>query len=115
MKDWGLYICHIHDAMKRILDHAPKSIEEVRTDSWNFDAILRNFQVIGEATKRLPDTIKEQPPDIPWKEMAGLRDYVVHEYDDYDLPVLWEVLQTSLPRDYPKIKAMYDSLPHDHQ
>lgn len=49
------------------------------------DAVIRNFEVIGEAVKQIPDTLKLKRPDIPWRRIAGLRDVLIHQYMSVDL------------------------------
>jgi uncharacterized protein with HEPN domain len=61
------------------------------------DAIIRRFTIIGEATKRLSMECRNRYPDIPWKKMAGLRDIVVHNYDDVDLDIIRDVIEIELP------------------
>jgi uncharacterized protein with HEPN domain len=61
------------------------------------DAVIRRLTIIGEATKRISMTFREAYPDIPWKEMAGLRDVVVHDYDGIDFQRLKPVIEVKLP------------------
>ena len=60
------------------------------------DAIVRRLEIIGEATKRLREDFKEKYDQIPWKLMSGLRDVLIHEYDQVDLDQIWEVIQKDL-------------------
>lgn len=53
------------------------------------DAVIRNFEIIGEATKRLSESTRVSNPAIPWKQMAGLRDVAIHAYDRIDLNLIW--------------------------
>ena len=62
------------------------------------DAILRRITIIGEATKRLTQTFRDQHPSIPWKQMAGMRDVITHDYDEIDLDEVWSVVQDNLPQ-----------------
>ena len=62
------------------------------------DAILRRITIIGEATKRLSKDFREQHPTIPWKEIAGMRDVIIHDYDEVDLDELWTVINENLPQ-----------------
>lgn len=61
------------------------------------DAVIRRLEIIGEATKRLEQDFRDQYEHIPWKQMAGLRDFLIHEYDEVDLDQIWLVLQDDLP------------------
>ena len=60
-------------------------------------AILYFCIIIGEATKRISAELKLQYPDVPWREMAGLRDILAHQYDRVDLETVWEITQTNIP------------------
>lgn len=61
------------------------------------DAVVRRLEIIGEATKRLHEDFKEEYDQIPWRLMSGLRDVLIHEYDQIDLKQIWEVIQKDLP------------------
>lgn len=60
-------------------------------------AVLYQLTILGEATKRVSEPFKQQHPEVPWREMSGTRDRVVHEYDRVSLDKVWEVLQDDLP------------------
>lgn len=60
-------------------------------------AILYQITIIGEATKQLSQQFRQQQPEIPWREMAGMRDVIVREYDQLDFDVVWDVVQNKLP------------------
>lgn len=62
------------------------------------DAILRRITIIGEATKRLSKEFRGQHPTIPWKEIAGMRDVITHDYDEVDLDEVWTVINENLPQ-----------------
>jgi uncharacterized protein with HEPN domain len=74
------------------LTHAALSGDRLR-----FDAIIRNFQVIGEAAKKVPDAIKLSAPDIPWRKISGLRDILVHEYFNVNTMLIWDIIKNELP------------------
>jgi uncharacterized protein with HEPN domain len=59
---------------------------------------LRRITIIGEATKRLSKEFREQHPTIPWKEIAGMRDVITHDYDEVDLDEVWTVINENLPQ-----------------
>jgi uncharacterized protein with HEPN domain len=73
-------------------------------------AILYRLIIIGEATKRLSNGLREQCPTIPWRQMAGLRDVVIHDYDELDFDILWNVVHINLPEILPEIQATLDRL-----
>jgi uncharacterized protein with HEPN domain len=62
------------------------------------DAVIRNFEIIGEATKNLSEDIKQDNSDIPWRQMAGLRDVLIHAYRRVQLTRVWNVIEQNLPQ-----------------
>lgn len=62
------------------------------------DAVIRNFEIIGEASKHIPEEIISKYPDIPWKKMYGLRNIVTHEYFGIDYEMIWEIAKNDLPK-----------------
>ena len=71
--------------------------EDFIADRKTNNAVVRCLEVIGEATKNLPETLKVQYPDIPWKQMAGMRDKLIHEYFGVDIEILWKVAKDEIP------------------
>ncbi len=61
------------------------------------DAVVREFEIIGEAVGRLSDEIKKQEPNLPWREIAGMRNKLIHEYFGVDLAVVWKTVEADLP------------------
>ena len=72
------------------------------------DAVIRNLEIIGEATKRVSQAIKEQHQEIPWRPMAGLRDVLIHDYMGISLKIVWNVVQNELPQLKIKIMELLD-------
>jgi uncharacterized protein with HEPN domain len=71
--------------------------EQFLEDSKTQDAVIRNLQVIGEAAKKLSQPLRKAHPHVPWKEMAGMRDRIVHEYFGIKLDIVWVVVSQELP------------------
>ncbi|MEW6578409.1 MAG: DUF86 domain-containing protein [Chloroflexota bacterium] len=60
-------------------------------------AVLQGLIVIGEAVKHIPDEVRQRAPDIPWREIAGTRDIIVHGYFALNLPIVWDIVQREIP------------------
>ncbi|HLB52472.1 MAG TPA: DUF86 domain-containing protein [Chlamydiales bacterium] len=70
------------------------------------DAVIRRLEIIGEAVKNLPLAYRAKHPDIPWKQMAGMRDILTHHYFDVDLVLTWKVVKHELPQVKKQISAL---------
>ena len=98
MKRDKAYLKHILDAISNI----EKFIEGVNKENFlgNVEkqyAVLRGLEIIGEATKNLSEELKKKHPNIPWKEIAGMRDKLIHQYFGVNLDLVWETIKTELP------------------
>jgi len=71
--------------------------ETLEDEVMRFDAILFNLQIIGEAAKQVPDTLRREYPEIEWRKIAGLRDIIAHSYFGIEPAIIWDVLQNNLP------------------
>ncbi|MEZ2238708.1 DUF86 domain-containing protein [Microcoleus sp.] len=88
----------IERAARRILRYTDKiSRAELEMNDEKLSAILYQIAIIGEATKRLSQDFRQQHPEIPWREIAGMRDMLIHKYDQVDFDVIWDVVQNKLP------------------
>ncbi len=73
------------------------SFEEFLKDSKTIDAVIRNFEIIGEAANRLPDELKEEYPSIDWHKIRGFRNRIVHDYMGIDFGIVWDIRNSYLP------------------
>ena len=93
-----LYLTDIDDAISSILSYTRgMTDEQLAGDRKTREAIILNFVVMGEAIKKIPPEITGRYPDIPWKEFAGMRDKLVHEYFRISPAIMWETIQHDLP------------------
>lgn len=71
--------------------------ELFRQDEKTVDAVVRNLEILGEAVRQLPEDFIARNPEVPWRQIAGLRNRIVHDYFGLDLDLIWEVIQHDLP------------------
>jgi len=96
-RDCRVYLGDILEAIQRIREYVQGlSFDGFEGDSKTVDPVVRNLEVIGEAVKHLPDGLREEPPEIEWRKVAGLRDVLVHEYFGIDLEIVWDIVETKL-------------------
>ena len=106
-KDVLVYIEDILDAMGKAETFvAGLTYEQFETDFRTNFAVVRAIEVIGEATKRLPNAFRDQYPEIPWKDMAGMRDVVIHGYNNVNLRIVWDVVKRDIPIIKPQIRQI---------
>ncbi|MFC1733808.1 DUF86 domain-containing protein [candidate division KSB1 bacterium] len=98
MKDDSIYIDHILQSINRIFEYT-KGITKTAFSKNNLiqDAVIRNFEIIGEATKKVTQEYKQVHYEIPWKEMSGMRDKLIHDYIGVDIAVIWKTIKEDLP------------------
>jgi uncharacterized protein with HEPN domain len=97
-KDPRVYLAHILECIKRIQHYTKKGKKQFLKESLVQDAVIRNFEVIGEAAKRVPDDFREQNTSISWKLLAGFRDVLIHNYEGVDVNRVWQIIESDLPQ-----------------
>jgi uncharacterized protein with HEPN domain len=101
-----------------MLEHAKFSIEfseNISFESFKNDpktafAIVRTLEVVGEASNRVPEKLKEKYSDLPWHKIRGLRNRIVHNYDDIDYEIVWNIVKIELPKLIQQIEAIIDEI-----
>jgi uncharacterized protein with HEPN domain len=97
VKDDRVYLQHIRDALDDIATYASAGRDAFFAERMRQDATIRKLQIIGQAVKNLSNIRKSQQPHIPWKQIAGLRDKVIHDYFGVNLDIVWAVVEKDLP------------------
>jgi uncharacterized protein with HEPN domain len=98
-RDYFLYLDDMLDSMTRIQEYiGDMEFKEFKKTHIVVDAIVRNFEIIGEASKNIPSAVKKRNPEIPWKKMYGLRNLIAHEYFGIDYEMIWEIAKKNLPQ-----------------
>jgi len=110
-RDDRLYLVDIRDAADRILRYTAAGREAFFADPMIQDAVIRNLEVMGEAVRRVSADIRSAHPEIPWKQIAGTRDRVIHGYFTVDLEIVWEIVETELPSLRPRLAALLSDAP----
>jgi uncharacterized protein with HEPN domain len=98
MKSDLLYLSNIQDCIQRIESYTIEGKEKFLETPMIQDAVIRNFEIIGEATKRLSPELKNSYPDVSWKQIAGLRDILIHDYLKVNLNRVWGIIEQNLPQ-----------------
>lgn len=98
MKDNRVFIRHILDEIAYIIKETGSlSYEDLLKNETLKKALIRSLEVIGEASKNIPDDFKKAHPEIEWRELAGLRDKLIHFYFGVDWKVVWDVIKNKIP------------------
>ena len=92
------FLYDIQEAVRRIKAYTHEmTYEGFLADTRTQDAVIRNLEIVGEATKKLSAGLRSQYPNVPWKEMAGARDRLIHGYFGVDIEVVWKISIAELP------------------
>jgi uncharacterized protein with HEPN domain len=98
MKDDLAFIEHILLGIEKIQEYTKNLTAQDFIDNELIqDAVIRNIEIIGEATKKISEDLKSQYQEIPWKEMSGMRDKLIHDYFGVDVDVVWKTVNEDIP------------------
>ena len=97
-KDYIVYLQHILEAIESIQSYTKGlDADKFRKNKMAVDAVVRNLEIIGEATKKLPAVVRNKYAQVEWKKIAGMRDILVHDYFGVDVEKVWNVVIHRLP------------------
>ena len=96
-RDYRVYCEDILQAIRRIQAYTVGlSQGAFSADEKTFDAVVRNLEVIGEAAKSVPESVRSKHPEVDWRRISGLRDILIHQYFGVDADILWDIIQNKL-------------------
>ena len=109
-RDPILYLEDIVLSMQRVQEYIRDlDFQHFKWDYKTVDAVIRNFEIIGEASKNLPDRVKEKYTHVPWEEMYRLRNRISHEYFGIDYDIIWEIATMYLPKNLADILVILET------
>ncbi|MDC3418382.1 DUF86 domain-containing protein [Aquibacillus salsiterrae] len=108
MKNDKIYLLHILECIESIESYIPNGENDFFSSKLIQDAVIRNLEIVGEATKRVSKDFRNQHPNVPWREMAGLRDVLIHDYFGVDNGIVWNVVEKEIPLLKDKITDILD-------
>lgn len=108
-RDYLFYLEDMLESMRRIIEYTDGlSFDEFKASNLKTDAVVRNLEIIGEASKNVPEEIKSANSEIPWKQMYGLRNLVVHEYFGIDYENIWKIISDDLSKNFQDLKTVIE-------
>jgi uncharacterized protein with HEPN domain len=113
VKDERTYLTHAIEAIDAITDYTADGQKAFFSDGKTQDAVIRNIEIIGQAVKGISDDTRALEPDVPWRQIAGMRDKLIHEYFGVDLVLVWDVVERELPILRPQLEKLRERLAND--
>jgi uncharacterized protein with HEPN domain len=109
-RDWRVRIDDILEAIDKIERYTAglTNHDTFAADEKTADAVLRNFEIIGEAAGHVPSAVQARYPAVPWAKMRGMRNVVLHGYQDVDLEIVWDTLRNDLPPLVPQLREILE-------
>lgn len=99
MKTNELYLHHILDAIRQVESYTAEIDRDAfENDQMRQDAVIRQIEIIGEASRNLSDPFRDEHDSIPWPDIIGMRNRIAHDYMSVDMDIVWEVVHHDLPR-----------------
>jgi len=111
MRDSKLYLKDILEAIEAIEEFVKDiDFETFKRDDMRSSAVIRKFEIIGEATRNIPDNIKQKYSSIPWKNISGMRDRLIHFYFGIKYELVWDTIKIDIPVLKSQIKKILENL-----
>ena len=110
MKEERTYLLHAIAAIDAIQSYTAEGREMFFADGKTQDAVIRNIEIIGQAVKGISDDTRALDTAVPWRQIAGMRDKLIHEYFGVDLALVWDVVERELPSLRPRLERLNQKL-----
>ncbi len=110
-RHYSLFVKDILDCIDKIQEFiGDMDYKQFKDNDLVNSAVIRKLEIIGEASKNIPDFIREKYPEIPWKDMARMRDKIIHFYFGVDYEIVWKVIKERLPELKEKIERVFEEI-----
>ena len=111
LEKFAVYLKDINESIESIENFIEEMTQEqFEDDDKTSSAVIRKLEIIGEASKYIPEVIRNKYTEIPWKEMAGMRDKLIHAYSKVDFKLVWMTIKHRIPEIKPLLKKILDEL-----
>lgn len=111
LEKFAIYLKDISESIESIENFVEgMTQEQFEDDDKTSSAVIRKLEIIGEASKYIPEVIRNKYSEIPWKEMAGMRDKLIHTYSKVDFKLVWMTIKQRIPEIKPLLKIILDEL-----
>ncbi|MCK5843615.1 MAG: DUF86 domain-containing protein [Victivallales bacterium] len=115
-RDYGLYVEDILESIRKIAGFiGDMDFDEFVNDEKTSSAVILKLIIIGEATKNIPKYLRERYSDVPWSDMAKMRDKISHGYFGINFKIIWEVIKSQLPKLEPRIAEILDEMDNEER
>lgn len=113
-RDYRVYLRDILQSLQNACQFVEcLSYEEFTANRKTISAVVRELEIVGEAAKQVPASVRKKYPGIPWSDMAGMRDKLIHFYFGVDMEIVWETVKVRIPKLEPLVQAVLNDLEQD--